>query len=146
MNVFIPYKDVKKVAKVLDKKRLNKQILECDQLLRAIEYRKNPIGDKPGYVNHPCTIMYQNHADWLAWYRDVLKGIDGTEPIRPHFLDFTELIFAHRARLYQKDNNHYERFRNYANFTDLNWYVCGDAVRKYKDGKLVSSINIDKII
>ena len=44
MQVFTPYKEPILCAQVLDKKRLNKQIIECQQIIRAIEGNKEPRG------------------------------------------------------------------------------------------------------
>lgn len=65
MQVFIigtPFK----TAQILDKRRLNKQIIECGQILDAIE------GKTSAWTNHPCTIMYRNYVKWLSNYRACL--------------------------------------------------------------------------
>lgn len=70
MNVFLPYeRDIKKSVQSLDDKRLNKQILECYQLLTTYIKREiNGIKDKgAGYFNHPVykhfiSTSYNLHA------------------------------------------------------------------------------------
>ena len=37
MQIFLPYKDIFETAKCLDIKRLNKQIIECEQILNTID-------------------------------------------------------------------------------------------------------------
>ena len=41
MQIFIPYPSPIDVAKCLDPRRLNKQILECDQIMKAIVTRQS---------------------------------------------------------------------------------------------------------
>ena len=56
-------------AMALDKRRLNKQILECQQILNAIW------GKSKAWKNHPCTLQYsdpKNLCCWLLSYRDCL--------------------------------------------------------------------------
>lgn len=55
MQTFLPYKDFVKVAKVLDNKRLNKQILECYQVLNVLS---NP-SPTAGWRNHPAVVMWR---------------------------------------------------------------------------------------
>ena len=62
MQTFLPYADFAKCARVLDTKRLNKQILETYQILRAIK------GRSKGWRNHPATKMWKNDYFALAAY------------------------------------------------------------------------------
>lgn len=68
MQVFCPYANPKKTAKCLDNKRLNKQILECCQILSSIT--KIDIGWKiPKYIyKHPCTLMWISSTKYLYDY------------------------------------------------------------------------------
>jgi hypothetical protein len=55
VNIFLPYEnDIKKSVESLDDRRLNKQILECKQLLSLSidEYSCVDVSDR-GYRNHP---------------------------------------------------------------------------------------------
>lgn len=144
MNVFIPYSDILKTIKSLDLRRANKQVLECETILRA------SVAEIKGYQNHPCTLMYKPYPDWLHWYKVVLKEyllkgetswlqelIRMQPDLRPDFIGYEPLHRAHRARLYQKDQSHYCQFGEDAKFTDLNWYIVGDQIKKYKNGKLI---------
>lgn len=143
MNVFIPYPDIIDTITCLDKRRANKQVLECETILKAI------MKETRGYQNHPCTLMYTPYSNWLHWYKVILKEyllkghtpfLDSLvliEPVRPDFIGYEPLHKAHRARLFQKDQLHYRLFYEDFEFTDLNWYIVGDQIKKYKDGKLV---------
>jgi hypothetical protein len=94
MQTFLPYSDFEKVAKCLDTSRLYKQIVECKQLLKAIENRKQGFryvckgeykhkyatklsqclvcGSKIkriGWIDHSCTIMWQDYPEALRYYQ-----------------------------------------------------------------------------
>lgn len=60
MNVFI-IGTALETAKALDKRRLNKQIIECQQMLDAMDGKK-------AWSNHPCTLQYATHKQWLYDY------------------------------------------------------------------------------
>ena len=62
MNLFMPYEDITKSVQALDDKRLNKQILECYQILQVA------IGRSHGYENHPVVKHYKNYADFVFTY------------------------------------------------------------------------------
>ena len=64
MQTFLPYKDFNKVAEVLDSKRLNKQILECYQVLNVLS---NP-SPTAGWRNHPAVKMWRGHEYGLYDY------------------------------------------------------------------------------
>jgi len=68
MQVFVPYANPYKTAKCLDNKRLNKQILECLQILSSVT--KIDIGWKmPKYVRkHPITLLWENDVPYLIKY------------------------------------------------------------------------------
>lgn len=64
MQTFLPYKDFDKTAHVLDSKRLNKQILECYQILKVLN---NP-DPHAGWRNHPAVKMWRGHENALFDY------------------------------------------------------------------------------
>ena len=70
MQVFTPYDTPLECAHVLwnDKKRFNKQIIECRQILDAID------GKSKGWVNHPVVKMYKPHREWLLYYACCLQA------------------------------------------------------------------------
>ena len=53
-------------ARALDPKRLRKQIIECRQILDALNGAK-------AWSNHPCVLQYRGYEEWLELYLDVLK-------------------------------------------------------------------------
>ena len=68
MQTFLPYKDYARVAGVLDSKRLNKQILECYQVLNVLS---NP-SPTAGWRNHPAVKMWSGHEFALWDYVNVM--------------------------------------------------------------------------
>ena len=68
MNIFLPFEnDVKASVECLDNARLNKQILECYQLLTSAIKEKN--GEKPnGWYKHPVYVFYRDNIPFLAYY------------------------------------------------------------------------------
>jgi hypothetical protein len=72
MQIFCPYANPIKIARCLDNKRLNKQILECIQILSA--NTGIDVGWKiPKYVyNHPNTLLWKNGSRYLIKYCHIL--------------------------------------------------------------------------
>lgn len=66
MQTFLPYADFVKSAECLDMRRLGKQRVEVLQILRAIH------GETKGWVNHPCTKMWQFHTRALVEYGNAI--------------------------------------------------------------------------
>ena len=68
MNIFLPYEtNFRASVRALDDKRLNKQLLECYQLINnVIKERK---GEKVvGYKNHPIYLHYKQYFQALILY------------------------------------------------------------------------------
>jgi hypothetical protein len=64
MQTFLPYQDFEEVAADLDSKRLNKQILECYQILNVLS---NP-SPTAGWRNHPAVKMWRGFETALFNY------------------------------------------------------------------------------
>ena len=63
MNVFLPYeRDLKKSVQSLDDARLNKQILECLQLLNAYVRKELNHESKVGYTGHPVYLHFTSNS------------------------------------------------------------------------------------
>ena len=140
MQVFIigsPYE----TAMFLDKKRLNKQIVECIQMLKALE------GLSKGWRNHPCTIQYDKHRYWLWVYMLCLASYreeqyfnsilfsEVCERYKPEF--HTDEYFEQmKRRLYTKDKEHYSYWSELVESNE-NWYWVDNQWKKYVNGKIV---------
>ncbi len=80
-------------ARDLDPRRLNKQIIETEQIINAI------IGTGKGWFNHPIVKMYKNNVNFLMSYLlclesyrngDLTKALffsDGAMNNKPDFID-----------------------------------------------------------
>ena len=140
MNVFIIGSPLE-TAEALDPRRLHKQIVECKQILNAIDGAK-------GWKNHPCTLQYKEHRSWLSWYRTCLERVRDKEPTafdwseladkrRPPF--HTEEFFNQmKRRLYTKDPVHYAQWVHLGT-SEENWYwsPSEQQIIKYVNGKRV---------
>lgn len=141
MQVFVPYPSPIDVAKCLDKRRLRKQIIECDQILKAI------YGQSEAWKNHPVVKMYSDYAAWLWYYRGVLEAYSrrnirtayeasrNAYIVRPPFLT-SDFCNQHKRRLYTKAPELYPQFASYGK-SDENWYFVDGRLKRYVKGKEV---------
>ena len=142
MNVFIVGSPME-TAMVLDKKRLNRQIIETKQILDAL------FGESEAWNRHPATLQYDEFEQWLLEYRGCLWNYRRgdleaaqmhsqlADSIRPPF--HTEEFFNQmKRRLYTKDNNHYAQWA-YLGESQENWYwsPSEQKIIKYVNGKRV---------
>jgi hypothetical protein len=120
MQTFLPYRDFRESARVLDRSRLGKQRVEAWQIAQALT--------RPdyGWKNHPATKMWQGHVGLLAiygmhicdeWirrgYKDSLrpKFLDIAEPwTEPPWLGREDLHASHRSKLLEKLPEWYSQF------------------------------------
>lgn len=66
MQIFRPYKNHKQSAKYLDDKRLNKQVVECFQLIQTCLVKLKLIEGKMAHKHHPITkVIYNNGKPYL---------------------------------------------------------------------------------
>jgi len=119
MQTFLPYKDFKESAKVLDNKRLGKQRVEAYQIYKALTEENN------GWRNHPAVLMWKGHEDCLLEYMFAMieewtsRGFKDTiaekfegikiNPLPPSWLGDPEFHAAHRSNLLRK-SEHYKQF------------------------------------
>lgn len=125
VNVFVPEEEFSKIASLLDDKRLYKQIVECKQILTALQAKK--AGDKIGYVNHPATKMWEGHDKALRAYQlvmldewlrrrwqtnlDEISLVEAQlDMVLPEWWGDEHIHLSHRANLYRKDPEHYKSF------------------------------------
>jgi hypothetical protein len=130
MQSFLPFPKFDQCAAVLDGHRLNKQITECEQIVRAL--------DDPdyGWQHHPAVQMWVGYRDALVCYglvmyaewqqrlRDGKRGgklehVSGerllaTKTINraplPSWLGREDIHSSHRACLLAKDFTYYSQF------------------------------------
>ena len=141
MNVFI-IGSALETAKALDKRRLNKQIAECTQMLDALEGKTN------AWAHHPCTLQYKGYERWLLAYKSCLLRYKCGEYQRAETSDtwcklnkppfHTEEYFNQmKRRLYTKDPIFYAQWMNLGT-SEVNWYYVDGEWRYYKNGKRVT--------
>lgn len=139
MQVFIVGTPLE-TAMALDQKRLRKQIIECRQILDALN-------GKTAWSNHPCVLQYREHKTWLQYYTRCLECYSQGFPYTPMW--YSEHSFVYRppfhtqeyfdnmkARLYTKNPQHYAQFAEYGTSEENHYFVDGEW-RKYVNGKRV---------
>lgn len=133
MQTFLPFKSFTETAQVLDNKRLNKQILECYQILNVLS------NDDPhaGWRNHPAVKMWRGHEWGLYNYAMAMvkeadeRGIKTENNVRnlkelsermyqywgvdnPKWMNnekvMARVTTTHKANLYRKDPQFYFEF------------------------------------
>ena len=157
MQVFVPYASPYRVALCLDMRRLNKQIIECRQILSAIR------GESNAWKNHPCVKMYRDHTEWLEHYmfclecyRESVRARDEQDPdemwiqshlaedwsikadaITPPFLT-EEFCKHHRDRLFTKSPEWYRDLFTHCEEAYENWYFVDGELLRYANGKRIT--------
>lgn len=117
MQTFLISSDFHECARILDNKRLWKQVLEADGLIRIIK------GERQGYRFHKITKMWWNYLDALIYYRNCVLFewlgrrlndkpdlIFNKPEIMPPWIYDERVLSSHRAALLYKNYNHYSQF------------------------------------
>lgn len=145
MNVFVIGSPLE-TAKCLDTRRLNKQIIECKQILKAIN------GETKAWANHPATLQYKNNVCWLQCYMWCLECYkEGNIEFASFFDEVSkkhtpkwhiyEYFTQMKRRLYTKNNNYYFQWKELGE-SDINMYYVDGMWRYYQNGKQIkTSIN-----
>lgn len=139
MQVFI-VGTPEETARVLDSKRLNKQIIECGQILDALKGAK-------AWSNHPGVLQYSGQEFWLRCYKRVLESFIKKDNIRIRFWNWRasestpqwhtqEYYYQIKRRLYTEDTEYYKQWAHLGT-SDENWYWSEreGAFIKYVNGK-----------
>jgi len=146
MQTFLPSANPVTAARMLDSKRLNKQILECYQILNVLS-GKSPTG---GWRNHPAVLMWKGYERGLWTYVQAMiveakyRGIktENNEANlnrlkdqcwnqwgnnRPSFWTdnnkLMRVVTTHKASLFDKDPMYYSKF-SYAKHSLYNQPCC----------------------
>lgn len=126
-------------AQILDRCRLNKQIIEAHQILSAIE------GKSSAWKNHPVVLSYSCHRHWLEYYTLCLENYYNNNfkdsrfysrlanNIKPKF-HIKSYFDQMKRRLYTKDPLYYKQWATLG-ISEVNWYYVGDQWLKYQNGK-----------
>lgn len=139
MQIFIVGSPLE-TALALDSARLRKQIIECKQILDALQGNE-------AWGRHPAVLQYRGHEQWLKHYMTCLNSVmcgaydvakiasNEADEVRPywHCREYYEQM---KRRLYTKDTYHYKQWA-YLGESQENWYWSEGAFIKYVDGKRV---------
>ncbi len=130
MQTFLPDQDFTKTARILDKKRLFKQLVEAGQILNTLE------GRSVGWKNHPAVRMWVGHESGLRLYQNIIydecikrgfklvksKKMDLPGIISlPDWIRDDRLCSSHRGNLLRKDPEYYGQF-GWAESPDLPYW------------------------
>lgn len=152
MQTFLPSKDFNESARMLDSKRLNKQILEAYQILRVL----SGANQGNGWVNHPAVKMWRGHETILFTYAAAMlreadkRGIK-TDKNRANLNlirnfamknwgtafpswytnpeQLKRVVATHKANLFIKDEEYYYEFKNAV--LDPNSRPCCESCKYY---------------
>lgn len=129
-------------AMALDRRRLNKQVIECKQILDALNGAK-------AWSNHPCVLQYFDSILWLRNYRKCLDSYQKGDMISAELFSSacdcicpsfhtTEYFDQMKRRLYSKDPVYYEQWAHLGTSED-NWYWSQKENKfiKYRNGKRI---------
>lgn len=141
MQVFIigsPYE----TAMALDRARLNKQILETQQILDALNGKK-------AWSRHPAVLQYRGYKKYLEFYLESLKYYQQGNRFGSAVYSGPAVILAPKwhtqeyynqmkRRLYTKNPEHYKQWEHLGR-SDENWYWSQEENRfiKYINGKRI---------
>jgi len=128
MQTFLPYPSFEQSAKVLDIKRLGKQVIEAQQIFKALTIPEY------GWKHHPATKMWRGHELALVSYASacndewrVRRGKDHGAWVNlldlvavtdlppasgnlPGWWGDSRVHDTHKANLLRKDPEHYKQF------------------------------------
>ena len=126
MQTFLPYQDFDLSARLLDSKRLNKQLLEGRQVLDIVSSGRTT----GGWINHPAVLMWKGHDMSLFKYlvaiasecvnrnikidnnwNAILDIYKGRSNSIPRWMGNNKFHLSHRQNLYIKDPEHYAIFK-----------------------------------
>lgn len=121
MQTFLPSKNFKECAKILDYKRLGKQRVEAKQILNILLGRTT----STAWVNHPAVKMWKGYENTLKYYYNCIleewikRGYNNTmcfeevyNPIiYPAWFNNDEVFSSHRSNLLRKNKEYYSQFK-----------------------------------
>lgn len=130
VQTFVPYSNMYESARILDNKRLNKQLLEGRQIYNILVNNRTT----GGWVRHPAVLMWRNYDNALFQYLTAIKyecderGIKtqknwdaiqsmydwnwsrGDNIVMPPWWGDERIHQSHRNNLYRKDPEYYAEF------------------------------------
>lgn len=125
MQTFLPFACFTESAKCLDRQRLGKQRVECQQIVKAL------VGESKGWVNHPATKMWKDHVGSLCRYWEIIvyewknRGYKDSTLVElqriksqynihdvtpPPWLGNVKFHLSHQSNLLRKNREHYIQY------------------------------------
>lgn len=146
MQTFLPSKDFRESAKILDNKRLGKQRVEAMQILNCLSPSSTS-----SWANHPTVRMWKGYEFALKEYYNAIveewiwRGFHNTMVIYqlfgpydyPPWLQDPRLCYSHRCRLMQKNPLCYKQYNWEVDIKAPYWWPV-----PLKDKKKQSGIEI----
>lgn len=142
MQIFIIGK-VLDTFEVLDKRRLNKQKIECKQIMDAID------GISTAWKNHPIVKSYTPYRKWLSVYYWLIEEYTSSNSDLLMMFHYNKWLWENKPifhteeyfnqmkrRLYTKDNKLYSLYSELGE-SDINWYYVDNEWLYYKNGKRI---------
>jgi len=119
VNTFLPYSNFRKIAKILDPKRLGKQRVEAKQIINILDNST----EKKGWINHPAVKMWIGYEDALKYYYNTIveewikRGYVNNMKFYklpnkisiPWFVKCKALNLSHQASLIRKYPEYYKK-------------------------------------
>lgn len=115
MNIFLPYEnDIQKSVQSLDDLRLNKQILECYQLL-SNAFKEQRGEEIKGYKNHPIYVHYKSNPHFLCLYgwvccEEYLHRFNKCHKLRGFFYNIKSTTVLYYTFCKMKEGKPYDKF------------------------------------
>jgi hypothetical protein len=120
MQTFLPCRDFKYCAKILDYRRLGKQRVESKQILNILLNRTK----SSGWRNHPAVKMWKSYENALKHYYNIIvqewidRGYNNTmlfekvefPIIYPKWFEDEKFFASHRSNLLRKNKEYYSQF------------------------------------
>ncbi|KAI8329803.1 hypothetical protein BC941DRAFT_441941 [Chlamydoabsidia padenii] len=121
VNNFIISPKFSETAKILDNKRLGKQRVETFQIINILDRKNKKSKKRVGFINHPAVKSWEGHSEALKQYCNAMleewenRGFQNNMkyyPVSatveyPKWIYCDKIHMSHKARLVQKDFQHY---------------------------------------
>ena len=130
------------IAMVGDTRRYNKQLLETQQILDALNGKK-------AWSRHPAVLQYRGHEEWLEDYLECLVAYKNKDLVKAFVAEqwchitrpkwhTPEYYNQMKRRLYSKNPEHYKQWAHLGTSLE-NWYWSQEENRfiKYINGKRI---------
>lgn len=100
MQTFLPYEGFLQSAKILDKQRCWKQVVEAKQIISILSHLDECPNDNVPWMNHPAVQMWQGHIpELMTYFNAFLKISIEKHKINTKYKFFTVQDFKEKRTL-----------------------------------------------